>query len=391
MSHPGGAGGTVRVLVVDPLATTPGARALFEASVRVQSASLREAWGPDAADHSAAELTQLAGRLDFAETHVAALLGEDVVGWGRLVVPRRENLAHAQVFLGVAPTRTRRGIGTALLHALERHAADRGVTVLRCRTERPNAAARAADLALGLAAAPGTFDGDAGAGPATVDSPGVDPAAAFLRRHGWRAHQEMLRSDLLLPLDDGLVDRVAGHVERSGRRGGGRDRYIVELLRDVPAPAWWDGIADLHRRLSTDAPHGGLALEEEDWDAARVERHYRAQLDAKSVTFTALAQEIATGALVGYSEVSVSAQTPAIAYQHDTLVLSEHRGRRLGLALKLATALTLARELPGVAVVRTWQAADNTPMCRVNAALGFRVAGIRSEWIRRLGEPAPSA
>jgi GNAT superfamily N-acetyltransferase len=61
----------------------------------------------------------------------------------------------------------------------------------------------------------------------------------------------------------------------------------------------------------------------------------------------------------------------AEALQDDTLVMPEHRGQRLGLALKRATLAVLSREHPGLTAIHTWTSVDNTPMQRTNLGFGY--------------------
>ena len=70
--------------------------------------------------------------------------------------------------------------------------------------------------------------------------------------------------------------------------------------------------------------------------------------------------------------------------QTDTLVLREHRGHALGLALKVANLRALQREKPDVAAVRTWNADTNVHMIAINARLGFRPTGWSREWAKQL-------
>ena len=49
-----------------------------------------------------------------------------------------------------------------------------------------------------------------------------------------------------------------------------------------------------------------------------------------------------------------------------------HRGRRLGLRMKLAMLAWLREERPDVEAVDTWNAAGNAPMIAINEALGCR-------------------
>jgi RimJ/RimL family protein N-acetyltransferase len=56
--------------------------------------------------------------------------------------------------------------------------------------------------------------------------------------------------------------------------------------------------------------------------------------------------------------------------QGGTIVRRDHRGHRLGLAVKVANLRQLG---PGYSCVTTWNAAANGPMIDINEALGFRV------------------
>ena len=88
---------------------------------------------------------------------------------------------------------------------------------------------------------------------------------------------------------------------------------------------------------------------------------------------------------MGYTDLLISASTPHLAYQADTLVLSEHRGHGLGQALKQASLAAVQRDQPQVVTVRTWNACSNEPMLRVNRRMGFVVTGYSHEWQKRLG------
>jgi len=75
---------------------------------------------------------------------------------------------------------------------------------------------------------------------------------------------------------------------------------------------------------------------------------------------------------------------PARAYQGDTIVLSEHRGHRLGIVVKLACLRLLSGQVPQARVITTWNAEENVAMIRVNDALGARVNGTSTAWQKRL-------
>lgn len=88
-----------------------------------------------------------------------------------------------------------------------------------------------------------------------------------------------------------------------------------------------------------------------------------------------LGRHRATGVLAGHSVVVVDVERPWIGDQHDTSVLSAHRGHRLGLLLKTAMALHLVDAEGRLQTVDTWNAASNTHMIVVNETLGMRPLG----------------
>ena len=63
-----------------------------------------------------------------------------------------------------------------------------------------------------------------------------------------------------------------------------------------------------------------------------------------------------------------------------TLVHPDHRGHRLGLAVKLANVEALAGCRPSVRRIVTSNAAENTPMIAVNDMMGFEIAGAGWFW-----------
>jgi len=136
--------------------------------------------------------------------------------------------------------------------------------------------------------------------------------------------------------------------------------------------------------MSTDVPLGGVEYGEEKWDADRVRTSYEvARAQGRRVVET-VARHDASGTLVAFTQLGVASHTPTVGYQWDTLVLAEHRGHRLGQLVKVANLRALLAELPGMARVATWNAAENAPMLRVNRALGFQTTGRLTEWQKRL-------
>ena len=135
--------------------------------------------------------------------------------------------------------------------------------------------------------------------------------------------------------------------------------------------------------MSTDAPSAGMVVVPDPWDAARIrEREERIASSGRGM-LTAAVEHLPSGALAGFTEIIVSGGD-VVAVQEDTLVLTDHRGRRLGMLLKRANAEQLLAELPSVEAVVTWNAEENRPMLDVNEQLGFREVGREAAWQKRL-------
>ena len=92
---------------------------------------------------------------------------------------------------------------------------------------------------------------------------------------------------------------------------------------------------------------------------------------SKSYDIVVAAARRTDGVLGGYSLVFLARGNDQVL-QDDTLVMPEHRGHRLGLALKLATYAVIATAHPDRTTLHTWTDPDNHAMYATNAAFGYR-------------------
>ena len=197
----------------------------------------------------------------------------------------------------------------------------------------------------------------------------------FHLARGWTLEQVERGSRLALPIDpDELARRLAEATAASGT-----DYRVHEWA--VPTPERWRAdLAHLYTRMSTDAPQGGLDEPEDPWTLARLEERESSSATMPISILTAAVEHLPTGRLVGFTQFKVPDEAGSVVSQWDTIVLREHRGRRLGMLLKLANFDQLQRVSPGHKSIVTWNAEENRHMLAVNEAVGFTPIGYEGAW-----------
>jgi GNAT superfamily N-acetyltransferase len=273
-----------------------------------------------------------------------ALLDGVPAGYLELGMPQRDNVGNVNVWLHVLPALRRRGIGAAL-HA---HAVTRARALGRQRL-------------LGITAA----QSPAGDVPGPIFAAGTGAHAALGDARG--------RLDVAA-LDHGELDRLL--EDAYGRADGYR---LVQWSGRAPDDVVAD-VAYLESRLNTDAPIGDIAWEAEAVDAEQI-RAIEAAFEARlRRTHHSGVVHTATGRLVGWTCLALTGGQDRHAWQDTTLVDPEHRGRRLGLLIKIENLRYVLRHEPGLRFVDTFNAAANDHMIRINEAIGFRRADMWTQW-----------
>jgi L-amino acid N-acyltransferase YncA len=371
----------IRRLVVPERLGTPEA-AGFEAYATLGFELERANWGHD---HFAETATELLGRHrnDLHRGHAVfgAWDGATMVGRCGLDWERDERAATVELTLGVLPSERRRGIGSLLLAAAEDAARELGRATVVAYSDHPDTT--------GVAAAPQT---DAAGGGAVLRAPDGDaelsaatPAAGFAAAHGYALGQLERVSSITV---DGRTEEfrrlLAARTARAAAEG-----YRLELWTDRTPERLVDAYAAARARMVLDVPAGGVTLDEERWDAARVREHESEELDGGTGVLVAVAVTD-DGEVAGYTELELPPDR-AFAYQYDTLVVGAHRGHGLGMLVKLANLVRLAEAAPERTVVYTWNADENEHMLAINVALGFRRCGLEAIWQRELDETTPQA
>jgi GNAT superfamily N-acetyltransferase len=261
------------------------------------------------------------------------------VGVADLGMWLQDNLHLAELEVNVLPARRRGGIGRALHDAADALRRAEGRTTV-----------------IGEACEPTRGAGSAG--------------VAFAEALGFAsAHVE---DHLLLPLPSD-TERPAG------ARPGVASYELLTWTDRCPDPLV-EGFCVLLSQMVADVPTGDLDLEAVVWDEQRLRTSE--QRLARGYTSVIAVARRDDGVLGGYSQLLLP-RGERYGLQDDTLVMPEHRGRRLGAALKTATLEVVRREHPERECLHTWTAPSNVAMYRTNTSFGYRPVEVLHEMQRR--------
>ncbi|MFF1571309.1 GNAT family N-acetyltransferase [Leifsonia sp. NPDC058292] len=291
---------------------------------------------------------------------LVAKVGERVVARGSLALPLDAGECWAAV--GVLPEHRGRGIGSALYERLEGMARAAGRTTVQNQTSFPAG-----------------VGGDSILPPTGFGSvPNDLGSTRFLRRYGFSLEQVGRLSTLPLPVDSGMF---SSRLDEATTAAAG---YRTVTWKGRTPEQWVDGMALLRTRMSTDAPNAGIEQTVDVWTAERVRAVDDLWAESPRVLLMTAALHEATGQLAGYTELDVPADPQRPVEQVDTLVIEEHRGRRLGMLLKLTNLRELAARFPDSSSVETVNAEDNRYMLDVNEAVGFAPLCYSARWKKKL-------
>jgi GNAT superfamily N-acetyltransferase len=337
----------VEVRLIDP----DDEDALSECAA-VLGASDKDLW-PDMDGYGFHDLRAFAGFRGTSrrwEVLAAAEPGGAVLGMGLMEFPLLENGHSTEIIVAVHPEHRRRGVGTAIVGAMGERAASEGRRTLNTIVDVP----------LG-------HGGEYASGP-------------FARKLGFVSTLSGNMRLLRLPVKEeqiaGLRDVVANASDAAAYR---------TLTWENPCPdEFVDDLCTLMRVMSTDEPAGDGDRQAETWDEHRLRENEELDAAREVRSLAAVAQHIPSGRLVAMTELLIADRTPAQSWQMITVVHPDHRGHRLGLAIKLANLDLLADTAPGVRMVVTGNASVNAPMIAVNEMMGFEVFSEGAFWQKHL-------
>lgn len=277
-----------------------------------------------------------------------ATRGESVVGTGWLDLPTADNLHMATADVQVVPAHRRQGVGTAVAAVLEEFVRSRGRSVVVAEVD--HALEETAETASGV---------------------------LFARTLGYEVALVDVQRRLALPVSEELLDTLAAEAEPFHRD------YKLETFHGPVPERLVAGFAALAAQLYVEAPAGDLELEAED-PSVDGWRDREAACARQGMTMWHAAALGSAGEVVAYTTVSVSEHDRELCHQWGTLVRPDHRGHRLGMAVKVANHRALQASGAPAAEVVTWNAGVNAHMIGVNEKLGFHRVGRLAEVQKRL-------
>jgi len=295
--------------------------------------------------------------------------GDRAVGALQLTVPREQGAPEVEFDLLTAPGARGLGVEERLLDTLYAEAGALGRSVVQTYT-------------LHRADAPG----DRMPSPSGFGAVPVDRESRFYLAQGFTLQQVERNSvlDLQQPLE-----RTRAMLAQAQAVAGPDYRLVTWTLPTPPERR--TAFAEVIARMSTDVPTGDLTWTPEVWDADRVAQRDRRILDGGLTVSVAAVEHVPTGDLVAYSELAIGADPHRPTDQWGTLVVTGHRGRRLGTVVKCANALRWQRIAPQSPFISTFNAEENRHMLDVNEAMGFRPLTVAGAWQKRLAGRAAAA
>ena len=292
---------------------------------------------------------------------------EDALGMASAGLPLQEDLATAQVFIATHPDHRTRGIAAALLAEVTPFLLGEGRTTWLTWAYAPGPEATGPDALV------------ARSGAGAVN--GRRPAHRWLARQGFTLEQ--CERPSTLTVDATTLERAAGLADAARREAPGASEYELLWWADRTPAEHLDGLGWLISRMSTDVPLAELELDEQVWDAYRVTTTEDRREAAGIHWLLTAARHVPSGQLVAFTRFEWPEENPAGVWQEETLVLSEHRGHRLGMLVKAANLARLGEVNPDAARVHTWNAAENRWMLAINDALGFVPVGLEGAWQKK--------
>lgn len=276
----------------------------------------------------------------------AAFEGETMVGAASMFLPLKDNTDKVYAGVHVAPDRRRRGIGSVLLEHLVSETKGAGRSTMLAEASY------------------------------SLLQRETHPYRRFAEKHGLRLASVEIHRALALPVADELIqqwilDAAPHHA----------DYRLQTFVDDIPEDLL-ESYCYLLNQLAVDAPSGDIDYEPEGLTPESFRIHQHTLKKQGRTSYATLAIDSA-GQAVAHTDLVVPAD-PGNVYQWGTLVRQDHRGHRLGLAVKARNLLTMQAAHPDRRRIFTCNSEVNDSMVAINERMGFEPVEMVAEFQLKL-------
>ncbi|MEV0649273.1 GNAT family N-acetyltransferase [Phytomonospora sp. NPDC050363] len=285
-------------------------------------------------------------------THFLVRRDGEAVAVAEMSLPQDANTNSGWVSVTVTPRLRRQGIGREALDLLYTRFKAEGRT--RAMTE-------------GVASLPGGVARD-------------ESGEAFIAASGYRRVGDEVRRQLDLSTVD--LDAETRFFEQAAAKAG-EDYELVRFIEPVPEKYLAD-LAAMNARLSEDTAGYIEDWEPAAYDSAKILGYQEAAAARLHRRPHVAALHKPSGRLVAWAFLALVSPDGRHAEHCVTVVMTEHRGHRLGMLVKTGLHRYARQIEPRLRWIDTWNAAENTHMIAVNDELGFVPVESYVEYVREL-------
>lgn len=274
--------------------------------------------------------------------------GEDLVAVGFASYPLNDNTTLTWGIPIVSPHARGRGVGGALLEHLLDAARSRGRAEFHVGAELPTA------------------------------DPHGHPTTRFAQAHGFTTSWVQLQRRVRLPVPADLLSRL--HEESAAHYGSD---YTLETYLGGAPEHRQESLCEASNRLGVDAPSGDVEFEEETLTPEQYRAYLQVERSQDRERLTVLAVHTQSQTVAAFTDLIMPSGSPTHVWQGGTFVRADHRGHRLGMAVKVANLQALQERFPDRTQVTTSNADTNKWMVAINEALGFEILEVNPIYVHR--------
>jgi GNAT superfamily N-acetyltransferase len=286
---------------------------------------------------------------DSGERHEAfgAFDGDTLLGFCSAWFPLLDNTDKVYFDLHVDPPVRRRGVGRALVAELEHRTRVDGRSMLLTDSKIPAAERE------------------------------THPYRRFAEACGFLFSNVEVVRHLALPVPG---EQLQAWADKAAERHQG---YRIATYVDEFPDELAESLCLLMGQLAVDAPTGLVDFEEEAFTPERLRERYATTAAMGRSLFETVAIG-PDGEVAAQSTLAVATGDGTDVFQWGTFVHREHRGHRLGLAVKVANIRAVQDAHPDKLRITTQNAETNDFMVDINKEIGFEAVEDSAEWVKQL-------